>query len=270
MPAYLARHGRPIRYGYVPRPVPLAEYQTVFARTPGSAEMPSAGRPFTDRLVTDLVTRGIAVVPITLHTGVSSQEPGEPPQPERYAVTAATARLVNAVRAAAGRVVAVGTTATRALESATDRSGPGARPARLDRSRPRARAPCAGGHRAGDRLARARRVAPGAARGGGRDGAGAAGLRRRGGGAATCGTSSATAACCCRERPVRTALSAASHASCSRPLLAAASVPRTQDEPSRAVKRPPASVTTGARAAMSHSDSSGSAARSTAPSASSM
>ncbi len=123
VPAYLTRHGHPIRYGYVPRAVPLAEYQTVFARTPGSAEMPSAGRPFTDRLVTDLVTRGIAVVPITLHTGVSSQEPGEPPQPERYAVTAATARLVNAVRAAAGRVVAVGTTATRALESATDHRG---------------------------------------------------------------------------------------------------------------------------------------------------
>jgi S-adenosylmethionine:tRNA ribosyltransferase-isomerase len=121
--AYLARHGRPIRYAYVPVPLPLAEYQTVFARDPGSAEMPSAGRPFTDRLVTELVSRAIAVSPITLHAGVSSQEPGEPPQPERFAVPPPTARLVNATLAEGGRVVAVGTTVTRALESAVDGAG---------------------------------------------------------------------------------------------------------------------------------------------------
>jgi S-adenosylmethionine:tRNA ribosyltransferase-isomerase len=121
--AFLARHGRPIHYAYVPRPWPLAEYQTVFAREPGSAEMPSAGRPFTERIVTDLVTSGVAVAPIVLHTGVSSQEPGEPPQPERFRVPAATARLVNSTRRAGGRVVAVGTTATRALESAADLDG---------------------------------------------------------------------------------------------------------------------------------------------------
>src|SRR6185312_10572215 len=96
---------------------------TVFGREPGSAEMPSAGRPFTVELVTELVTRGIGVAPITLHTGVSSQEPGEPPQPERFRVPAATARAVNSARAAGGRVVAVGTTVTRALESAIDRHG---------------------------------------------------------------------------------------------------------------------------------------------------
>ena len=121
--AFLARHGRPIRYAYVPRPWPLAEYQTVFAREPGSAEMPSAGRPFTEQVVTDLVTRGVAVAPIVLHTGVSSQEPGEPPQPERFRVPAATARLVNSTRQAGGRVIAVGTTVTRALESAADPDG---------------------------------------------------------------------------------------------------------------------------------------------------
>ena len=88
--AYLQRRGRPVRYAYVPVSFPLADYQTVFAREPGSAEMPSAGRPFTTELVTDLVTRGIGVAPITLHTGVSSQDPGEPPQPERYAVPEAT------------------------------------------------------------------------------------------------------------------------------------------------------------------------------------
>jgi len=121
--AFLARHGRPIRYAYVPRPWPLAEYQTVFAREPGSAEMPSAGRPFTGQVVTDLMTRGVVVAPVVLHTGVSSQEPGEPPQPERFRVPAATARLVNSTREAGGRVIAVGTTVTRALESAADPDG---------------------------------------------------------------------------------------------------------------------------------------------------
>jgi S-adenosylmethionine:tRNA ribosyltransferase-isomerase len=120
---FLTRHGRPIRYGYVPRPWPLPEYQTVFAREPGSAEMPSAGRPFTAQVVTDLVTRGVAVAPVVLHTGVSSQEPGEPPQPERFRVPAATARLVNSTRGAGGRVIAVGTTVTRALESAAGQDG---------------------------------------------------------------------------------------------------------------------------------------------------
>lgn len=120
---FLARHGRPIRYAYVPRPWPLPEYQTVFARDPGSAEMPSAGRPFTGQVVIDLVTRGVAVAPIVLHAGVSSQEPGEPPQPERFRVPEPTARLVNATRGAGGRVVAVGTTVTRALESAAGAGG---------------------------------------------------------------------------------------------------------------------------------------------------
>jgi S-adenosylmethionine:tRNA ribosyltransferase-isomerase len=111
-------HGQPIRYGYVPRAWPLSAYQTVFATEPGSAEMPSAARPFTDSLVTALVARGVLLAPITLHTGVSSQEAGEPPQPERFRVPAATADLVNHVRSRGRRVVAVGTTATRALESA--------------------------------------------------------------------------------------------------------------------------------------------------------
>jgi len=121
--AYLARNGRPIRYGYVPRVYPLAEYQTVFAHEPGSAEMPSAGRPFTAELVVRLITRGVVIAPITLHTGVSSQEQGEPPQPERYRVPAATARLLNTTHAGGSRVVAVGTTVTRALESAVNRYG---------------------------------------------------------------------------------------------------------------------------------------------------
>lgn len=120
---YLQRHGRAISYGYLWRSYPIACYQTIFALTPGSAEMPSAARPFTPELVTRLVARGIQVVPILLHTGVSSQDAGEAPQPEWFEVSAATARLVNAARSSGGRVIAVGTTATRALESAADPDG---------------------------------------------------------------------------------------------------------------------------------------------------
>jgi S-adenosylmethionine:tRNA ribosyltransferase-isomerase len=114
---YLARHGRPVTYPYVKGRWPLDAYQTVFARVPGSAEMASAARPFTADLVTELVSAGVAVAPITLHTGVSSLEEGEPPLPERYRVPGTTARLVNLTRASGGRIVAVGTTVTRALES---------------------------------------------------------------------------------------------------------------------------------------------------------
>ncbi|QKV81286.1 S-adenosylmethionine:tRNA ribosyltransferase-isomerase [Amycolatopsis sp. Hca4] len=118
VPALLEAEGRPIRYGYVPRAWPLADYQTVFAREPGSAEMPSAARPFTADLVTRLVTDGVLFAPLLLHTGVSSPEAAEPPQAERYRVPPTTAALVSWVRARGGRVIAVGTTAARALESA--------------------------------------------------------------------------------------------------------------------------------------------------------
>ncbi len=123
VPTYLARYGRAIEYSYVPWQWPLCYYQTVFARRPGSAEMPSAARPFSTDLVTALVADGIAIAPITLHAGVSSAEPGEPPTPELFDVPASTARLVNSARAAGGRVIAVGTTATRALESAAGADG---------------------------------------------------------------------------------------------------------------------------------------------------
>ncbi len=121
--AYLARHGEPIRYGYVARSWPLESYQTVFAVKPGSAEMPSAGRAFSPELVTALVARGIGVAPLTLHTGVSSPEAHEAPYEERFSVPGTTARLVNETRAAGGRVVAVGTTVVRALESAVGEDG---------------------------------------------------------------------------------------------------------------------------------------------------
>ncbi|NUV71720.1 S-adenosylmethionine:tRNA ribosyltransferase-isomerase [Streptomyces sp. CAI-121] len=128
VPELLRRYGRPIRYGYTDRDQPLAAYRTVFAvDSPdgsGSAEMPSAARPFTVPLVAELVRRGVLFAPLSLHTGVASAEAHEPPYPERFAVPAATAWLVNAVRAAgSGRVVAVGTTAVRALESAVGADG---------------------------------------------------------------------------------------------------------------------------------------------------
>jgi S-adenosylmethionine:tRNA ribosyltransferase-isomerase len=119
----LARCGDPIRYGYVAAPWPLSAYQNVYAITPGSAEMPSAGRPFTAPLIAALVARGIAVAPVTLHTGVSSPERHEPPFPEQYEVPAATARQVNATRTGGGRVIAVGTTVVRALETVTRDDG---------------------------------------------------------------------------------------------------------------------------------------------------
>ena len=117
---YLGRHGSPIRYAYVPGAWPLAAYQTVFADEPGSAEMPSAGRPFTTELVTRLVAGGVLVAPLTLHTGVSSPESDERPYPERYGVPPETARLVDAVRDWGGRVIAVGTTVVRALETVAE------------------------------------------------------------------------------------------------------------------------------------------------------
>lgn len=120
---YLYRWGRPIAYGYLNRRYQLSHYQTVFATHPGSAEMPSAGRPFTAELVTRLVIAGVAVAPITLHTGVSSQDVGEAPQTEWFNVPESTARIVTETRKAGGRVVAVGTTVTRALESAVVADG---------------------------------------------------------------------------------------------------------------------------------------------------
>jgi S-adenosylmethionine:tRNA ribosyltransferase-isomerase len=120
---YLGRHGHPIRYRHSPDGLGIDRYQTVFSREPGSAEMPSAARPFTAELVTDLIARGVMFAPITLHCGISSLEAGESPYPERYEVPAETARLVNAARWWGGRVIAVGTTAVRALETVADADG---------------------------------------------------------------------------------------------------------------------------------------------------
>jgi S-adenosylmethionine:tRNA ribosyltransferase-isomerase len=118
VPHYLARHGEPIRYRHTARDWPLERYQTVYANAPGSAEMPSAGRAFTPELVTALVAHGVDVAPLVLHTGVSSLEAGERPHAEWFSVPRFTAERVKLARALGGRVIAVGTTVVRALESA--------------------------------------------------------------------------------------------------------------------------------------------------------
>ncbi len=129
LPAAMARHGRPIRYGYLAHDHPLSDYQTLFGRVPGSAEMPSAGRPFTPRLVGELSALGVRIASIVLHTGVSSLEtdaalPGwSPVYPEPFEVPPATVRAIRETRREGGRVLAVGTTVVRALESAADGCG---------------------------------------------------------------------------------------------------------------------------------------------------
>src|SRR6266700_8385560 len=120
---YLDQHGFPIRYSYVKEGWPLSYYQTVYATEKGSAEMPSAGRAFTPELLTRLIARSVQIVPLLLHTGVASTEHDEPPYEEYYRVPEPTARIINAAHQAHQRVIAVGTTVVRALETVTDTSG---------------------------------------------------------------------------------------------------------------------------------------------------
>ncbi len=120
---YLDRYGFPIRYSYVKKGWPLSYYQTVYATEKGSAEMPSAGRAFTPELLTRLLAKGIQIAPLLLHTGVASTEGKEPVYEEYYRVPEPTARLVNVARLAHQRIIAVGTTVVRALETVTDISG---------------------------------------------------------------------------------------------------------------------------------------------------
>jgi S-adenosylmethionine:tRNA ribosyltransferase-isomerase len=121
--SYIAEHGFPIRYSYVKEQWPLTYYQTVYATEVGSAEMPSAGRAFTPEVMSRLISRGVQIVPLILHTGVASLEEHEPPYEEFYRVPAATAQAINQARMAGKRIIAVGTTVIRALETVTDEEG---------------------------------------------------------------------------------------------------------------------------------------------------
>jgi S-adenosylmethionine:tRNA ribosyltransferase-isomerase len=121
--AYLREYADPIRYAYVSAPWPIAAYRNEYADTPGSVELPSAGRAITTRTLRKLRARGVQVVALTLHCGVSSVESGDPPYAEWFAVPAATADAVNEARWAGRRVIAVGTTVVRALESVAEPHG---------------------------------------------------------------------------------------------------------------------------------------------------
>ncbi len=121
--AYLAAYGFPIRYHYVKQNWPSSAYQTVYATEMGSAEMPSAGRPFTRPYMAQLIGRGVRIAPLLLHCGTSSLEDNELPQDEFYRVPSATAATVNAARAEGRAVIAVGTTVVRALETVTGPDG---------------------------------------------------------------------------------------------------------------------------------------------------
>ena len=121
--SYVGRYGQPISYRHAPGRWPLATYQNVYASEPGSAEMPSAGRPLTHEMLERLCAMGVEIAYITLHAGVSSPERDEPPFEERYRVPAETADVVRRARCMGGRVIAVGTTVVRALESAVDAKG---------------------------------------------------------------------------------------------------------------------------------------------------
>ena len=120
---YLRARGRPIRYRHAEGDWPLSDYQTVYATEPGSAEMPSAGRPFTSEILGRIASLGVTVLPVTLHSGVASMEEGEEPIEERYRVSPSTAAAVNTLRGRGGRIFAVGTSTVRALETVVDEGG---------------------------------------------------------------------------------------------------------------------------------------------------
>ncbi len=121
--SYLRHNGRPIEYQQLDSNFPLAYYQSIFSFVPGSAEMPSAGRAFTAKTVQGLLDKGIIVVPILLHTGISSLEIDEKPHREYMEIDPVTAATINSAKSKGNRIVAVGTTAVRAVESSTDRFG---------------------------------------------------------------------------------------------------------------------------------------------------
>ena len=120
---YLLRYGRPITYSYIDRSFGIDAYQTVFASEPGSAEMPSAGRPFTRSMLACLRRHGVRLAKLVLHAGVASLETHERPYEESYEVPSRTAEEVRRAKERRNRVIAVGTTVVRALESSVDRAG---------------------------------------------------------------------------------------------------------------------------------------------------
>ena len=122
--AYLYRHGRPIAYGYLRDRYPTGRLSDNVRHTiPAAPKCPARQGHSVTIWSTRLVAAGVPIAPITLHTGVSSQDVGEAPQAEWFEVPAPTAGLVASTPGPGGRVIAVGTTVTRALESAVGADG---------------------------------------------------------------------------------------------------------------------------------------------------
>ena len=119
--AYFARFGKPIVYSHVTRDLPIESFQTTYAAELGSSEMPSAGRPITGSMLQRLASRGVDLAMVTLHAGVSSDERDELPLEEWRSVSSETAAAVRRAQRRGSRIVAVGTTVVRALESSLDR-----------------------------------------------------------------------------------------------------------------------------------------------------
>jgi S-adenosylmethionine:tRNA ribosyltransferase-isomerase len=123
----LYRHGRPVQYAYVEAPLELWHVQTRYASRPWCAELPSAGRPLTWSLLLALLRKGVTLASLTHAAGLSST--GDPaldallPMPERFEIPEETTEAIRAAKASGGRVVAVGTTVTRALEGSAQQHG---------------------------------------------------------------------------------------------------------------------------------------------------
>ncbi|KAA0546202.1 S-adenosylmethionine:tRNA ribosyltransferase-isomerase [Bacillus sp. BGMRC 2118] len=121
------RYGEPIRYEYIDKPWPLEAYQTVYASVPGSVEMPSAGRAFTWKLIHQLRRKGVSVVFLQLHAGLSyygnDHWPVPSHHPESYVIPEETANIINDAKKSGNRVIAVGTTVVRTLETVADQQG---------------------------------------------------------------------------------------------------------------------------------------------------
>ncbi|WP_246942995.1 S-adenosylmethionine:tRNA ribosyltransferase-isomerase [Bacillus pinisoli] len=124
---FIYKYGEPIRYEYIKDSLPLNDYQTVYSSVPGSVEMPSAGRAFTWDLLNSLQKRGIKLAFVQLHTGLSyygnDQWPNPTMHPEYYHVSMEAATIINQAKKSGKRVIAVGTTVVRTLETVANEEG---------------------------------------------------------------------------------------------------------------------------------------------------
>lgn len=119
--------GKPIHYGYISAPLPLEYFLTVFSKDPLTSQMPNAGRAFTWKMIFDLKNKGIDTAFLTIHTGLSSyldnSKAGHLMTEEEYFISASTADKIEAAKISNGRIVAVGTSVVRAIESSALQSG---------------------------------------------------------------------------------------------------------------------------------------------------